>query len=57
MEDPKSLKWLFRFLRPAIFRTYHTVSDTLETIDPAALNITAQFMVAMVCNLDRLVDG
>ncbi len=57
VDDPNSLKWRFRFLRPAIFRTYHTAGDTLETIDPAALDMTARVMAAMVRNLDRLVGG
>ena len=57
VENPNSLKWLFRFMRPAIFRTYHTAGDTPETIDPAALEMTARVIAATVRNLDRLAGS
>lgn len=57
VDSPNSLKWLFRFLRPAIFQAYHTAGDGPADIDPAALEMTARVMAATVRNFDRLAGG
>lgn len=53
--DPDSLRWLFRFMRPTIFQTYHAPGDTAATIDEAALAMTARLVVRTVGEFTRLL--
>lgn len=55
VEDPNNPKWLLNFVRPAIFRTYHTSGDGPETIDPAALDMTTRLMIETVRVVDQMV--
>ena len=52
VDNPDSPLWLIKFLRPIIFRTYHTPDDKPDTIEPAALEMTARLMVETVRVLD-----
>jgi len=52
VDDPNNPKWLLNFVRPTIFRTYHTSGDGPETVQPAALEMMTRLMVETV----RVVD-
>ena len=54
---PNSLRWLLRWLRPTIFRTYHTASDSAETVEPAALAMVARVVARAVGEAERLIGG
>ncbi len=55
--DPNSLRWLLRWMRPTIFRTYHTASDSAETVEAAALAMVARVVARAVGEADRLSGG
>lgn len=52
IDNPDNPLWLIKFLRPAIFQTYHTSADRPDRIQPAALEMTARLMVEAVRVLD-----
>ena len=54
VDHPNSLKWLFPFLRPTIFRTYHTADDRADTIDAAAIAMTARILTTAIVIFDKL---
>ncbi len=54
IDNPNSFKWLFPFLRPTIFRTYHTKDDRADTIDGSALAMTARILTTAIVNFDKL---
>ncbi|MHA1598217.1 MAG: M28 family metallopeptidase [Alphaproteobacteria bacterium] len=53
VDNPDNPLWLINFLRPVIFRTYHTPNDKPDTIEPAALDMTTRLMVETVRVLDN----
>lgn len=53
VDDPNNPKWLLNFVRPTIFRTYHTSGDGPETIQPVALDMTTRLMVETVRVADQ----
>jgi Zn-dependent M28 family amino/carboxypeptidase len=53
--DPNNPKWLLNFIRPTIFRTYHTSGDTAQTIDPAALDMTKRLMLETVRVVGQMI--
>lgn len=53
--DPNSLRWLLRWMRPTIFRTYHTASDSAETVEASALVMVARVVARAVGEADRLI--
>ena len=55
--DPNSLRWLFRWMRPTIFRTYHTASDSAATVEAAALAMVARVVARAVGEAERLIGG
>jgi hypothetical protein len=55
--DPNNPKWLLNFVRPMIFQTYHTSSDTAQTIDPAALDLTKQLILEIVRVVGQMVKN
>jgi hypothetical protein len=54
--DPNNPKWLLNFIRPKIFKTYHTSGDIAQTIDPAALDMTKRLMLETVCVVGQMVE-
>ena len=53
--DPNSLRWLFRWMRPTIFRTYHTAADGAATVQAAALAMVARVIARAVGEAERLI--
>ena len=53
--DPNSLRWLLRWMRPTIFRTYHTASDSAATVKVAALAMVARVVTRAVGEAERLI--
>jgi len=53
--DPNSLRWLLRWMRPTIFRTYHTASDSAETVEASALAMVARVVARAVGEADSLM--
>jgi len=45
------------FVRPMIFQTYHTSSETAQTIDPAALDLTKQLILEIVRVVGQMVKN
>lgn len=55
--DPNSLRWLFRWMRPTIFRAYHTASDRASTLEAAALAMVSRIVSRAVGEAERLIGG
>jgi hypothetical protein len=55
VQDPNNPKWLLNFIRPAIFRTYHTSGDGPETVEPDALEMTKRLMLETVRVVGEMV--
>lgn len=53
--DPNHPKWLLNFVRPTIFRTYHTSGDGPEIIQSDALNMTTRLMLETVRVVGEMV--
>jgi len=53
--DPNSLRWLFRWMRPSIFRTYHTAADGAATVQAAALAMVTRVIVRAVSEAEFLI--
>ncbi len=53
VDNPNNPVWALNFMRPIIFRTYHTLEDIAETIDPVAIELTTGLMVDTANILDR----
>jgi len=53
VDDPNNPKWLLNFIRPTIFQTYHTSGDGPQTVQPAALEMTARLMVETVRTFEQ----
>ena len=54
VDNPNSFKWIFRFLRPTIFQTYHVPEDRPDTVQAEALEMTARIIFQTVKAFDRL---
>lgn len=52
--DPNALRWLFRFMRPTIFQTYHSPADVSATIEPKALAMAARLVARTAAEFARL---
>ena len=55
VDNPNSFRWLIRYFRPQIFRTYHTRQDGPHTVNPPALDLAQRVIVGTVQALDLLV--
>lgn len=53
--DPNSLRWLLRWMRPTIFRTYHTASDSAATVQASALAMVARIVARAVGEVESLM--
>ena len=53
--DPNSLRWLFRWMRPTVFRTYHTASDSAATVQATALAMVTRVVARAIGEAERLI--
>ena len=52
VDNPNSIRWLIRYFRPRIFRTYHTSEDGPQTVAIPALDLARRVIVGTVRALD-----
>jgi hypothetical protein len=57
MANPYAFKWLSISNRPVIFQTYHKAEDRPDTVEPKALDITAQIIVKTITEFDQLMGS